>query len=542
MRALRRPPPPATLQAVQVPAPTGGLNTIEAGANMPAGDCLQLYNMVSGPYGLRARLGYRQFMATATLGLVSQEWRTLIPYKGSLADGSADRLFAVSDRAIYEVSSGASVGARSASFTTYAGYPQTGYGIAHAFTTSAGHFLLYCDELNGYYVYSETSDTWSKPTLGGGATQISGVDPANVCFVTVWKSRVWFVERNTSNVYYLAAGAIFGAATPLNLDRSAQLRQGGGVRGLWSWTLDGGIGIDDYLVAIGDGGDVAVYKGTDPASASTFSLNGTWNAGPLVAGRNVATNFGGDLLILTKAGIRPLSQLTAGQDGIGTYQTAKVANLFNALTLTRGDLPGWAVHLHPEDNTLMVLVPQYLHGPTEQLAQSLWNRSWSRFRDLPIACACSWNGKLYFGDVDGNIWINDGYVDGVTLAAPTTFSAVQWACLTPFNNGDGKQKKVELIRPTVLADAYPPTVSAAARYNLDLSELASVTEVAGTSGSLFDVGTWDASTFGSEPLPAQYVKGATGVGAYVAIAIRGTSRSRTILVGLEVFLKEGGYL
>lgn len=531
---MRR-PAPATLQTLQVPAPIGGLNTVASGASIPDGDCVQLYNMISAENGLRARLGSREWCRVAN----GKPIRTMLPFVGSAVDGSNDRIWAVTSAGFCSVYNGTpGVGFSTApAFSMASG--NAGYGICHAFTTLAGHFLLYCDEENGYWVYTESTASWAPILQGAGPTDVSGVDPTKFCFVMVWKARVWFVEKNSYRVWYLPAGAIYGTATQLNLDRSAQFRQGGDVVGLWNWTLDGGFGIDDNLVVISRGGDVAIYQGTDPSSASTFGLKGTWSAGALPAGRRVATNFGGDVLILTKSGIRPLSQLVSGADGTGTYATAKISNLFNALTLSRSELPGWAMHLHPEDNSLIVLVPTTTGGNTEQLAQSLWNRSWSRYRDLPMLSACVWRKKLYFGDNTGTVWINDGYTDG----GPTvTGRPVQWQALTPFRNGNAKQKQVQLIRATILSDTANATYVAEARYGFDLHEIATVTQAAASGPSTFDSGLWDTATWQSDYVATQPTRGATGVGADVAISIRGTSVSRTALVGLDVMYREGGLL
>jgi hypothetical protein len=540
MRALRRQPPPATLQSTHLPAPTGGLNTLAAGTAMPEGDCIQLWNMVSGEHGLRTRNGYRQ------LGDTNANQRTLLPFIGSKADGSNNRLFTVGASSISSLTLDSGSSTLKLTFATSS--TSSGRGVAHAFTTAAGNFLLYCDEVNGLHVYTESTDSWAKVAMGGGATEISGVDPATFCFVTVWKSRVWFVEKNTNNAWYLAAGSIFGAATKLALAVSAQFRHGGDLVGLWSWTLDGGLGIDDNLVAATRGGDVAIYQGTDPASASTFALKGTWNAGTLVAGRRVATNFGGDLLFLTKSGLRPLSQLVNGGDGGGTYVTAKVANLFNKLAQERGDLPGWDICISPGDGALVVAVPKvdadssgnYL---TEQLVMSLWNRSWSRW-DLPLQSMCIYQSALFFADrpaaaADAYVWILDDVVDAHRTDL-NTFTAIQWGVLFPFQ-ADGHNKQVQFVRATVLSNATTDTLAAEARYNYDLTPIADQTEGA-ASGNTWNVATWDAGTFQDDYLHAQPLRGTTGVGQSVAIAVKGTARSRTVLVGVDVYFKEGGYL
>lgn len=527
------------IESVNIPAPIGGLNTIAAGSSMPATDCVQLYNMVAAEYGLRSRFGSREWVTGCT-GLADNQIRTMLPFTGSAKNGAQDKVFAVTSTGIWDVTASSATPSQVVVFPIQSG--DAGKGICHGYVNAAGHWLLYCDEENGYHTYSEASGTWTVVALGGGATEISGVDPAGFAFVMSWKSRLWFVAKDTADVWYLAAGAIYGAATKLSI--KAQFRAGGPIIGLWNWTLDGGIGIDDYLVAVSGGGDVAVYKGSDPSSATTFSLNGTWSAGAVPAGRHIASNFGGDLLLLTKSGIRPLSQLVSGGEGSGTYLTAKIANLFNARMLDRSELPGWAIHLHPEDNALIVTVPTTDGANCEQLTFSLWNKSWSSYRDLPLYCACVFGKKLYMGDVDGRVLINDGYIDGVTLADPNAFTVIQWALLTAFQNlGSARMKKVEMLRPTLLCEGSAPTYDVRAKYRYDFSELAPVTDVVPPGGaSAWDAAIWDSSVWGGDYQASQSARGAAGMGVDVAVAIRGTAKSRTVLVGFDVMFQQGGLL
>jgi hypothetical protein len=48
------------IRSFTMPAPVGGLNTVDAGASMPATDAILLKDMVAAEYGLRTRLGYRE--------------------------------------------------------------------------------------------------------------------------------------------------------------------------------------------------------------------------------------------------------------------------------------------------------------------------------------------------------------------------------------------------------------------------------------------------------------------------------------------------
>lgn len=584
---------PATTQTVHVPAPMGGINAIQAAGMMGPGDCIHAYNVIASEYGLRTRLGSREWL-TGLTGASDNLIRSVLSFKGSAKSGASDRIFVTTSRGIYNAStsykkwvastayvigdivinddgkvytcdtdgvsasSGGPTGTSTniADGTTQWDYTTTikvlafstttgnaGYGVAHAVVTSAGHFLMYADEVNGLHVYTESTTTWAAVAMGGGGTEISGVDPADLVFVTVFKGRVWAIKDDTGDLYYSAAGSIYGAYTRFSLGQ--KLRSGGHLVGAWSWTYDGGAGMDDSLVVVSSGGSVLIYQGTDPASSTSFSLRGVWDAGGLPTGRKIATTFGGDLLLLTRMGILPLSKLVLGGNaGEGTqYSTFKIGPLFNQLMLSRTALQGWSMVLHPEDNALVVTVPEATATATTQLAMSLANKSWSRFRDLPIYSAETHNGKFYFGTTDGRVLINDGYVDGVLLSNPNTWTAIQYAVLGAFQNlGNGNQKQVMTIRANILSESGTPSFEVAAKYNYDFTELDPVTTQASTGGPVWDSAVWDTSVWGGDYSATQALRGTAGMGQAVAIAIRGAATSRTVVVGCDVSFRQGGPL
>lgn len=528
VRRLKRIAPPS-VQSVHAPAPVGGINTVAAGLTMPSMDCVQAWNVISSENGLRSRLGYREWCT----GLDAV--RTLAPFTGRTA-GSA-KLFAATTAGLYDVTSSSTSPSLSQAFSTTTG--NAGYGVSVVFVTSAGHFLVYCDEANGLHVYSESGASWNVVTQGVGATQIDGVDPADLVAVAAFKERLFFVERDTGDAWYLPVGQLYGTATKLPMGR--MFRNGGTLVGLYNWTYDGGSGLDDSLVAVSSGGDVLVWQGTDPASASTWALKGVWYVTPPPAGRRIASAFGGDLLLITRQGLVPMSRLVVGAATPETYTTAKVANLFNRLMLEKGDERGWSIALQPEDNALLVLVPQAGNAYVEQLVQAVASRAWFRYRDLPMTCAEVHDGELYFGTDDGRVCVNTGYVDNVALA-DNSYDTVSWSLLGAFSSlGTPARKQVVLLRPLVISESAGPDYAAEARYDYDQTEVGAVALEVGGSGT-WDTAIWDTDVWGGDFYQSSGPRGAAGMGGAVAVAIRGTAIARTVYVGCDVYWRTGGPL
>jgi len=518
-----------------IPAPILGMDTVSAGVSMPAGYSIYSYNVIGAEYGLRSRLGWREWCTN----LGGEQVRSILPFTGSTKNGSGNRLFACTTSGIWDVSASSAAPTMVVAFGNVDA--DSGWGICTVMVTAAGHFLCYCDESNGYYVYMESTTTWTQGGLSGNP--VTGVDPLNLAFVMAWKNRLWFVEKDTAAGWYLAIGAVTGAATAFRFGN--RFKFGGDLRGLWSWTHGDGVSADDDLVAVSGAGDVVVYSGTDPASASTFALRGVHYAGAVPAGRKFCTDFGGDLLLMTSTGVQSMSKLTTGGALYqGQYETARISNLFSTLQSQTGNLRGWSMRIHPKDAALMITAPIALSLPTQQLVMSLSTKGWHQYRDMPMGvCAEPWSGSLFFGTEDGRVCLNDGEVDGVLLSDPSSYSPVYWSVLTGFSNmGRPTQKQVHFIRPTLLSQGGAIPHEVAAKFRWDLTEIAAITSTPSSGGALWDAALWDQAVWGGAYNAQQQVFGACGTGPELAIAIRGASSSRMTWTGTDVNYEEGGFL
>lgn len=398
-------------------------------------------------------------------------------------------------------------------------------------------------------------------------------DASKIRFVMKWKSRIFFCLEGSSTAWYLDTDAMAGPAYPMPF--APRFMHGGELVGLWSWTVDGGVGIDDHLVAISRGGDVVIFSGTDPAIPGAFGIRGVWWVGTPPPGRRIASQFGGDLFILSIVGCVPLSKLVSG--GLirdpDVMASGKVANLFNKLMTERGHIEGWSIVIHPTDNIMLVIVPPVPGKPGLQLSMSLANQGWSEHTGVPMACAEVWNNKLYFGTMDGKICVNEGWVDDVPLGA-STVRPIDWYLLTSYQSiGGPNKKRVHMIRPHFMTDGTPPAVAVGARFDFDRSAVDILPSQPCAMGAAWDTAVWNGSYVLSGPVTytgcgwsysADWVfggaatasdsewddgvgtcnktRGAAGIGSHIALVMRGRSVTETTFVGFDVMLEQGGLL
>ncbi len=523
-----------------VPGSIEGINAVQSLAMMSMGECVYTYNLVSQDLGMVVRKGFEEWAKGWTGGI----GKTAIPFEGhTTAD---DRLFVANNEGIWDCTAAGEL-APTQMLTWDDTTGEAGYCSFVLFSNDGNDlFILLCDAVNGYHVFTQSTDTWSKVTQGTGAGQIEGVDPTGFDFVVIWKNRVWFVENNSANGWYLDVATLFGAATKFNF--GSQFRQGGSLRAIYNWSLDGGLGLDDLLVAVSGAGDVIVYQGTDPDDATKFSLQGSWFVGGVPTGNRFGTEFGGEVYILSVYGLLPISQLLNGSstNDPNTYLTAKISPFIRRVMAERREELGWQVVVHTEDAQIHIETPQDSKNGNVAFVQYFGNQAWSMIRGLDKYHTVSWRGKTYWtaGDRNSlqikegnrdNVWLEPN-VDGV--AAP-----VDWSVLTSFQDlGTGpSNKRVQYIRPNFLADAVP-AYSVVARYNYDVAELTTAPSGDLNEAGRWDLDNWDDAIWGGSAAVIDAARGSFGMGRHVAVAMRGRSSARTVLVAFDLLVDQGGWM
>jgi hypothetical protein len=549
------------LEATFFPAPAGGLNRTDSVGNLPLTDAYVLTNMTANTQGVGVRPGFVNHVINIG-GSIETDVRTVAAFNDVTRDQPTprDKMFAFTEDGIYDVTS---TGSNPTVMDIYdgigsavvlsSGWPTPGDDAGWVTTAaSAGgkHYLLACDEVNGYFVYDPDGGgagvgRWYKVKQGIAGSTIEGIDPTKFAHVMQWKGRLIFTEVDSSRAWYLTPGAIVGVgvAAPLAIDMGSRFIYGGYLKGCYIWTYDGGAGMDDFLVAISHGGDVVVWQGISPSDTS-FQVKGVWYVGEPPKGRRVANAFGGDLLLLGSIGVIPLSALVdGGRQGEQQYITYKIQDLVRKIFREQGNLFGWGLGAVPKFGGYIITIPLFENVFT-QLFLAITTSAWSLITGIPALSWVEFRGTQYFSTYDGRVCELDGSVDTTQVAEDEfTEDPVDWQLLTAFTPIDAPAnwKMVQLIRPVFLAEQLP-TYNVGVRYDFDVVLPTIVNPSPPLVGAIWDIAEWDEVYWGGQFVTEQPTVGAVGVGRFVAVVISGRSSVPTNIVGFNLLYKQGGLL
>lgn len=516
-------PQKASVAPGTIPAPVGGINALQGLNMMQPTDAIYTKNIDATLYGLKVRPGYVEYAN----GFSGDEVKTIIPYEGELEDGSRDKLFALTSAGIYDISASTTTPTLDQAWPVSSS--DAGWASWEIFTNDAGsRILLVTDLENGLYQYDEVTDTWSVPT-------VAGVSAGSLVQLTIWKNRVWYVEKDTNDAWYSAIGTFSGTLTRFNFGN--KFIHGGYFKSLHGWTLDSGVGPDDYLVALSSAGDVLVYGGTNPSSSATFGIIGAFFVGKLPEGRRVALKVGGDLYLLSAYGVVSAKDLLQGanpytDEGSVSYKINPIIRPAIADQLT--DM-GWEIQVLPDIARIVVTVPKETNQEYRQFVYEMNLKAWSEWESLPMTTVVTYKNTIYAG-AGSQVFTVEGTLDNVELSAPDP-QPIYWSWLSAYNEMQSPQvnKVVEFMRPRFVAEGEP-SYRIKAFYDYDLSELVRAS-AAGSGSDVWDTGVWDTAIWGGGLGKFQELEGGSGMGRTVAIAMSGATTLQTTLVDVGVIYR-----
>jgi len=277
---------------------------------------------------------------------------------------------------------------------------------------------------------------------------ITGNNSNTFAYVNLFKERLYFVEENTLNFWYLPVDSINGAVTKFPL--GGIFKNGGYLQAMGTWTIDAGYGVDDLAVFVTSNGEVAVYKGSNPSDPTDWSLIGIWNIGSTFA-RKCVFKYGGDILLLTQQGLVPLSAgLQSTRLDPRVNITDKIFYAISQATDNYSSNFGWQINYLAKYNMLILNVP--VTGGTEQYVMHNITKSWCRFTNISANCWEMSDEDMYFGGTGFVARFYDSFAD-----AGTNIKGFVQQAYSYFESR-GQQKRFTLVRPILQTDNGVPTV------------------------------------------------------------------------------------
>ncbi len=497
--------------AKSFPAPVGGWDASSELADMPPDRAIELVNLFPEEGRVSVRGGHRPYAT----GMGSQAVESLLVWSGP----ASSKMFAAHNGGIYDASDSGAVGA--AEVSSLSGNRWQYENIA----TAGGNFLFAVNGADDARTYDGT--TWATAS-------ITGVASSDLIGVCLHKRRLFFVEQDTSDAWYLPVESIGGTASRLPL--GPYFSRGGALQAIGTWTIDGGAGPDDYIAFVSSEGDVAVYAGTDPSSASTWSLVGVYVIGEPI-GRRCIQKFGADLAILTTDGIISLTamaRLDRTQADNASVSTL-IRDAFKPVTRSYGSNFGWELVTYPGGRMAFANVP-IIEGTTQdQYVMNSLTGAWCLFKGLDANCWAVFNRGLYFGGNAGSVYQADTGTDddGADIA---------WRCRWAYNyfGSRGRMKHLHLMRPIIESNG---TLQPAVTVNLDYktTEPSQVATFIGTGDDDWDVALWDEALWGGDDQTQLKWLSIGGVGHALSAHMKGAVQRATCrIIGFDVTYSMGG--
>lgn len=453
-------------QMFTFPAPVRGWVLNENAAQVQPGSAKVLDNFICTTTGIKARGGAFKH-ATLNAAVTS-----LFRY-----DSGSEILFGATASEITDISAPADP---DVAVTADVTGQTSGDYTAQQFGTAGGDYLYAVNGADKPQLFD--GSTWTA--IDGASTPaITGVTTTAISHVWSYANRLFFVEKNTMTAHYLPVDSIGGAVSQFSL--AGVFKKGGSLLFGASWSMDAGDGLDDKCVFVSTEGEIAVYQGTNPGSASEWSLAGRYDM-PRPLGKNSHIQTGGDLLVATEAGLIPVSaalRLDVAAQTNGAV-SARIAPYWQD-----NSQPGAEMVKLPAQNILLVSQPGSLEA--SMLCVNLQTGAWSRFTGWDAECMSVFGNFGFYGNADGAVYrMNSGGSDDGSIYT--------CRCLYNFDGmgAYGQTKTARQARYTFQSGG-PYTAKLVMKANFDETVSSPPPSPDDYTIDAWDVGEWDVAEWDS---------------------------------------------
>lgn len=490
---------PRKHEVTSFPAPTGGLVSnrnlaMSRGPDMPPAAAV-LENYFPTATGVVVRRGRKLWASTIEDTPISSIFTYI--------SGSKKQMFAANDSTIWDITSVASpmtyaltteepkyispdipaelvFGESSLEGLDVVTGNTSGDWSVVQFSTSGGDFIVGVNGEDDAFIYDGTNFADTAITFPSGVT----LTTADLSHVWVYKNRIWFIEKDSVNAWYLPVDSIGGELTlwPMGgvFDRGGVLMWG------QSWSLDSGGsgGLSEQCVFCTTEGEVAAYQGLSPEVDQGWGLVGVYRIGrPL--GKKAFFRAGGDIGIATTVGLISLSTASR-QDFAALGQNAisyPIEDDWVQAVQERGQ-DDWQCHVWADGQMLLVSPPTPNNRSPILYVANVNTGKWCTFTGWDATSIASFRGGLFFGSRFGDI--SQGWVSGSDNGE--TYSA---RCLPLFDNlnAPASLKTAKTARCVVLsAYSVEPQLSCHVNYRVNFPAPPAQSNI--DEGSEWDVAIW----------------------------------------------------
>jgi hypothetical protein len=250
--------------------------------------------------------------------------------------------------------------------------------------------------------------------------------------------------------------------------------------------------------------------------------------------------LGGDLIVATKEGYLPLSQVFR-QDLVGNKAAAiseKIRGTVIRQVALTGSTVGWQIHVSSDGSKVYFNYPT--GDGTDTFNQHVFNpitRAWAIFQNIPAHVFANFNGDTYFGTTGGKVYKVGGTADlTAAITADLSFAYNYF--------GDrGSLKRFSSVAPMLEAPGdinfdFGVAVDQATPSGLNLASGAFTSDLA-----TWDLAEWDqdfwGDTTGAGIIQKRKVVGRLGRSASLRIKVESASQTISILSSNFQFIPGG---
>lgn len=359
--------------------------------------------------------------------------------------------------------------------------------------------------------------------LAAGVTFPAGFETmttADFSYVFVYKQRLFFLQKESLDAWYLPVDQVGGELTRLPL--GGVFDKGGSLVFGATWSNDSGNagGLSEQCIFVTTQGEVAVYQGLSPDQANTWSKVGVYQIG-IPLGPKAWIRDGGDLIIATSIGyIRMTEAIRREAAALGPYAVSyPIETAWNDAVSLRSE--PWHCAIWAAKQMAVVALPTQNNEAPEMFLANVRTGAWCRRTGWDGTCVLVFQERLFFGNEDGEVM--EANITGSDDGAAYTGS-----CVPLFSHLDAPAslKITEMIMPMGMSPVnlrVQATMLSDFRETLPVQPIASVVR----GGAEWGNANWGEFTWGDSRalLPRRQWDAAHAHGYYLAPCIQVTSGS-----------------